>query len=872
MLKSEDISAALARMNPEKRAEAYDLVKEAYARGLISQDVDPFREWLPKISPEFFWDKPYQHKMYDELDLLMATPNGQLILSLPPRHTKTETITVRFSAHFIKQNPKNRVIIGSYNKDLATKFSGKTRAVAREAGIEISKESNAMDEWQTLAGGGVMAAGVGSGVTGNGAELIIIDDPVKSRAEAESETYRNLVWNWFNDDIYSRLQPNGKVIVIMCMTGDTAVSMSDGTYKHLRDVKVGDTVLSYNSGSISSAIVMNHTSQGDDVVYEIKTGNNTVKANARHPFLVYTDNGLKWKRVSELNKGDELVSSSRIEYGKKNTISNDEAWLLGFMFGDGWITKRDTVQKSQSKYTRQDGTVTLSEPNMYPRKGFITCCALKSNVETNERVLGLFRSLFYTEPKATKFGYLRTERQHIGRWFIDHGLEGNAHTKRLPSFLYSEPIDIRKSFLDGLTCSDGHIVATDNDAGRCVYRLCNKDLVEDIRHLARSVGYRPTNINHQHLFSQPPHSKTKIHSDSYAVSWRPETHDTEFVTHRITSIKSCGVEEVFDVQIEGTENFIADGLISHNTRWHTDDLVGRLLASENSGLWRVVNFPALAEENDPLGRQPGEALCEEWYSADRLRIIKKQVGIASFTSLYQGKPTPDEGSRFRAEWFKYYREEDDKYLLAINASSWKPVLKQDVRKFQIVDVAATENKRSDYFVVKTYGITPNRDLLYLDMYREKAETVKHEQIIVSQYNRHRPEWVGIENESYGLALTQTLANSGVPVVKLSADRDKYSRTLTSVSMYEAGRIYHPQGSFWLAENEQELLQFPWGTHDDMVDCDSYAAIKSMDYEKREETDVGEELLPEEDRTLENIEERNAFFRPQDNSQMEGYEW
>lgn len=524
MLKAEDISAALARMNPEKRAEAYDLVKEAYARGLVEREVPPFREWLKQISPDFYWHFPHIQLICDELDILEASENGRLILSVPPRHTKTELVTIRYSAYNLLKNPKSRVIIGCYNKDLATKFSGATRAISREAGIEISKDTNAMDEWMTLAGGGLTAVGVGSGVTGRGAEIVTIDDPVKSRAEAESETIRNAVWNWYKDDIFTRLQPNGKIIVIM-------------------------------------------------------------------------------------------------------------------------------------------------------------------------------------------------------------------------------------------------------------------------------------------------------------------------------------------------------------TRWHADDLVGRILASENAHLWRVVNLPALAEEdNDILGRMKGEALAEEWYSAKRLNEIKKELGIASFTSLYQGKPTPDEGSRFRAEWFKYYREEPDKYLLAINASSWKPVLKQDVRKFQIVDVAATENKRSDYFVVKTYGVTPNRDLLYLDMYREKAETVKHEQIIVSQFNRHRPEWVGIENESYGLALTQTLANSGVPVVKLSADRDKYSRTLTSVSMYEAGRIYHPQGSFWLAENEQELLQFPWGAHDDMVDCDSYAAIKTMDYEKREETDQGEDLLPEEDRTLENIEERNAFFRPHDNSQLEGYEW
>jgi predicted phage terminase large subunit-like protein len=77
-----------------------------------------------------------------------------------------------------------------------------------------SRRANSVDEWETIEGGGLRAVGVGSGVTGFGANLIIIDDPVKNRAEAESETYRENVWDWFNDDIYTRLEPNGSIILI----------------------------------------------------------------------------------------------------------------------------------------------------------------------------------------------------------------------------------------------------------------------------------------------------------------------------------------------------------------------------------------------------------------------------------------------------------------------------------------------------------------------------------------------------------------------------------------------------------------------------------------------------------------------------------
>jgi len=856
MLKSEDISAALARMNPEKRAEAYDLVKEAYARGLVERDVPPFREWLPKISPDFFWDKPYQQRLYDELDILEASENGRLILSFPPRHTKSETVTIRYSAYQLLKNPKSRVIIGCYNKDLACKFSGATRVIAREAGIEISKDTNAMDEWMTIAGGGVTAVGVGSGVTGRGAECITEGTLIET--SVGSVPIEQLQF----------LPPSCKILT---------VNHAEGTleYKSLQAIANRKTAWIYRITTNSGRVL------------EV-TGNHRIYANNRY---VYAD---------ILSAGDTILQllPQRVS---ENGIRRDESHrkelrrplLLSRMLREPSRSKEPSpVQDMRKAYASKDARLLRRLQRNSPKEE-------SWNSSPNRKAMSCMRENIH--------GYV----------------ERGKHYNQIRFLLLKEMCRSR-ALKANVRCEQSEVERWNNTtARRGVSYECLQEVTKD-GYTSRRQSVCSMPIRHEAVRSsrrwQP--NKQRGIKPSNSVLTVPhqiaQGHGLHSGYDTVAMVERLRKEvNVYDIQVEDNQNFFASGICVHNcviiddpvksraeaesetlrnavwnwykddiftrlqpngkiiiiqTRWHSDDLVGRILASENANLWRVVNFPALAEANDPMGREPGEALCESWYSAKRLLEIKKELGIASFTSLYQGKPTPDEGSRFRAEWFKYYREEEDKYLLAINASSWKPVLKQDVKKFQIVDVAATENKRSDYFVVKTYGITPNRDLLYLDMYREKAETVKHEQIIVSQYNRHRPEWVGIENESYGLALTQTLANSGVPVVKLSADRDKYSRTLTAVSMYEAGRIYHPQGSFWLAENEQELLQFPWGTHDDMVDCDSYAAIKSMDYEKREETDVGEELLPEEDRTLENIEERNAFFRPQDNSQMDGYEW
>jgi predicted phage terminase large subunit-like protein len=113
----------------------------------------------------------------------------------------------------LKRNPKLNIILGSYNQKLANRISRRVRRVI-ENKVELSQERCAAEEWETKQGGGVRAVGVGAGVTGFGAGLIIIDDPVKGRAHAESTAFRETCLDWFNDDIYTRQEPGAAIILI----------------------------------------------------------------------------------------------------------------------------------------------------------------------------------------------------------------------------------------------------------------------------------------------------------------------------------------------------------------------------------------------------------------------------------------------------------------------------------------------------------------------------------------------------------------------------------------------------------------------------------------------------------------------------------
>ena len=199
-----------------------------------------FGEWCREVSPLMRWD--WRHLEYirakvqpriDALEVCLqaslagvaltpdpspASGRGEasprhLILSVPPRHGKSEQVTIRLPAYLLERWPAMKIIMAAYNSRLVAKFSRKCKRIAA-ARIALSTDKNAVDEWETPQEGGVRAAGVGGGVTGTGGHLIVIDDPVKSREEANSATYREKVWDWFCDDLYTRLEPGGVIILI----------------------------------------------------------------------------------------------------------------------------------------------------------------------------------------------------------------------------------------------------------------------------------------------------------------------------------------------------------------------------------------------------------------------------------------------------------------------------------------------------------------------------------------------------------------------------------------------------------------------------------------------------------------------------------
>lgn len=156
-----------------------------------------------------------------ELEKVLTGETKRLMIFMPPRHGKSMSVTSTFPSYFLGRNPDKRVIEVSYGDDLAKEFGDANRSKIAEHGMELfgvtlSQAQASKVAWN-LEGhsGGMISVGVGGGITGKGADLLIVDDPIKNREEAESETYRRKLKAEWESSIYTRLHPGAAVIVIL---------------------------------------------------------------------------------------------------------------------------------------------------------------------------------------------------------------------------------------------------------------------------------------------------------------------------------------------------------------------------------------------------------------------------------------------------------------------------------------------------------------------------------------------------------------------------------------------------------------------------------------------------------------------------------
>lgn len=244
------------------------------------------------------------------------------------------------------------------------------------------------------------------------------------------------------------------------------------------------------------------------------------------------------------------------------------------------------------------------------------------------------------------------------------------------------------------------------------------------------------------------------------------------------------------------------GVIVMATRWHTDDLIGRLIQRMGEGdTFRIVNYPAIAE-HDELHRKAGEALHPERYPLSTLQQIKKTIGSRDWEALYQQHPVPDGGALFKLEWFRRW-----------TASSLPPEFDHTLMSW---DMTFKDSKNSDYVVGQVWG-KKGPNFYLLDQVRGQWDFVKTKEMVrVLAQKWPRVVRKLVEDKANGSAVISELKSTVAGFVPITPTESKEARASSVTPYFEAGNVFIPEDSAapWVPHYVSELLEFPAGSHDD----------------------------------------------------------
>lgn len=254
------------------------------------------------------------------------------------------------------------------------------------------------------------------------------------------------------------------------------------------------------------------------------------------------------------------------------------------------------------------------------------------------------------------------------------------------------------------------------------------------------------------------------------------------------------------------------------TRWHEDDLVGRLLKKEADEIregthkgerWTVINFPALAESDDYLGRKEGEPLWPEFgFDTARLEQIKSDVGSYVFNALYQQRPSAAEGAMFKRTWWNYYTSDPAKMQFDEMLQSW--------------DCTFKDSDGSDFVVGQVWGRV-GADKYLIDQVRDRMDinaTMNAIKNMTAKWPKARLKL--IEDKANGSAILSMLQHKIGGMVPVQPKESKLARASAIMPDVEAKNVYLPEGKPWVQDFVEECASFPKGAHDDQVDCMSQA--------------------------------------------------
>lgn len=258
------------------------------------------------------------------------------------------------------------------------------------------------------------------------------------------------------------------------------------------------------------------------------------------------------------------------------------------------------------------------------------------------------------------------------------------------------------------------------------------------------------------------------------------------------------------------------------TRWHEDDLVGRLTDPRNpyydpaeAAKWTVIDLPALALDNDPMGRAEGEALWPERFPVKFLEG-QRQLDARGFQALYQGRPTAATGTFFKADHIRTYKPDE---------------LPRHLRYYIASDHAVSSKQDRDKTCLIPVGVDEDENIYILDdVWWRAAETDVVVEAMLMLMERHKPLYWWAErghiSRSIGPFLRKRMLEERtyVSLIEVQPVADKQTRAQSIQGRMSMGKVYFPERAVWWPDAKDQLLKFPNGSNDDFVDALAYIGL------------------------------------------------
>lgn len=771
------------------------------------------------------------------LQLLEKGDVTRLAIFMPPRHGKTMLASEFFSAWYMGRNPSHEIIFASYAQDRSDDVGKAVRDLMLTETHEqvfpegrLRLDAKGTRKFQTVGDGTFFSTSWKGATTGRGANCFpagtVIDTEVGKVPIEQLHSMRNpplvLSLDTHGQLCYSKIvcsrKTKGKSIYeFQTRTGKTLRGTADHRiysrtrgFIELRNLKIGE-------GLLCSPSDMESRQAFDFKMCEMRCFFCQVKCRCKQIHKTRLCRCLLFHQMFSARSCRKKQSSlcnvqssfAKISYWKKN-----RAGLLSKLFKVkttlGADDNKKTMQRMWSLVLAKRNKDTILQPSV------CGCCPFKKNDGEAKFTLQKRRKLFQT-------------------------VCGNATNNFRTRFFQMCRLRFNRK--------NGPCGESSNDDRKIKFNSSS------YRRKPKKQSARKS-CNNVHAL---PHHNAQVETD--VVSMAP---------------RLCGTDvEVYDLQIERTSSFFANGVYVHNclilddlikdredaqsdtnrrkreewfsssgytrlmsdegssegrillimTRWAYDDIAAYLLNQLAHENWHVLNCPAIAEEKDVLGREPGDALWPEKYPVERLKKVKQSVISEDWTALYQQRPLPKEGGMWKLHYFKEYnvhhlqRIED----LCRNYEELPEQLQWFHRIVISLDTAYKTDQMNDPSVLTVWGYSKNRQYL-LEVAREKLEYPNLKKWIIKYHKKYErwnlgPVPVLIEDAASGQSLIQDFKVSDyrMPVIAIKPVKSKVVRAEHAAGYAESEAIVLPESATWLTDFKTEFAQFPYGPHDDQVD-------------------------------------------------------